>query len=839
MNSFIPLPAEKLYTPCEPSQFSFKTTAELEPLDGVLGQERAVEAIRFAIGMRHDDYNLFVLGAEGVGKYSLVRRFIEEQTVKEPVPNDWCYINNFLEPHRPHAIELPSGRGQVLKKDMIGLIDELRSAIPAAFESDEYRNKVNAIEEQYKEQSEAAFHVIEEKATERNLALIRTPVGFALAPVREGEVINPKDFKDLSKDEQDKYKTAVGELEGELGEAIQMVPKFIKKQREEIRELDKGITQLAVGHLIEEIKGRWEGAPRVIEYLEAVDHDVIDNVDDFLPQEKTGIQSLLEGSARHSGKNDDQFRRYQVNVLVDHACPDPGIEPSADTNEVDSRECQEGALSGAPVIYEDHPTQPNLIGRIEHQSQFGTLFTDFSLVKPGALHRANGGYLILDARRLLMQPFAWETLMRALRSRKIRIETAAESMGWASTTTLEPESIPLNVKVVLLGEPTLYYLLSQYDPDFKDLFKVASDFGDRMSRNDGNIQDYARMIGAMASKHKLRPLDPTGVARIIEYGARQVEDSEKLTTNLGDLEDLMRESNYWAGEVDAKIIGGTHVQKAIDSKIYRSDRIRELIQEEIQRGTYVIETEGERVGEINGLSVSMLDSFSFGRPTRISCQVRLGRGEVIDIEREVDLGGPLHSKGVLILSSYLSSHFARHFPLTLSASLVFEQSYGGVDGDSASSAELYILLSALSEIPIKQSFAVTGSVDQHGRVQAIGGVNQKIEGYFDVCQARGLTGDQGVLIPKSNIKHLMLREDVVQAVAKGKFQIYAVETIDEGIEILTGVPAGKRDKDGEFPYSSVNRAVEKRLERFSKDIRQFASLNSRGSPLLLNKGSQE
>jgi lon-related putative ATP-dependent protease len=828
-----PLAPEKLFTRCDPAEFSFKTTAELEPLDGILGQERAVQAIRFGIGMRHNDYNLFVLGDEGVGKYTLVRRFVGEQAAKQPIPSDWCYIHNFVEPHRPHALALPPGRSRALKSDMEHLVDELQSAIPAAFESDDYRSQVNVIEEEFKEQHEKTFQDLQKKAGERSLALIRTPVGFALAPVREGEVIDPKEFNELPEEERKKFKEDIEELEGELQEALQKLPKWIKDQREKIRALNKGITEFAVNHLIEETKAGWRDIPRVQEYLEAVRADVIENVEDFLPQEQNEQQQALMAAAR-MGARAAAFRRYQVNVLVDHACPDPDVTPPtmpATQGEIDDRDCAEGTLAGAPVIYEDHPTQPNLIGRIEHQSQFGTLTTDFTLIKAGALHRANGGFLILDARRVLTQPFAWETLMRAVRSRRVRIESAAESMGWAATTTLEPELIPLDVKVVLLGEPELYYLLNAYDPDFKDLFKVTSDFGDRMARDDTNAQQYARLIGSVTRKHDLRPLDPGGVARIIEHGARLVEDAEKLTAKLGDIEDLVREADYWAGEAGAAVIAAAHVQQAIDAKIYRSDRIRERIQEEIQRGTFVIDTDGEHVGEINGLAVSMLDGFAFGRPSRISCRVRLGRGEVIDIEREVDLGGPLHSKGVLILSSYLASHFTRHQPLSLSASLVFEQSYGGVDGDSASSTELYVLLSALSEIPIKQSFAVTGSVDQHGRVQAIGGVNEKIEGFFDVCKTRGLTGEQGVLIPASNVKHLMLRDDIVQAAAAGKFRIFPVATVDEGIEILTGVPAGTRDKDGQFPYGSVNRAVEKRLEHLASDARRFASRALRAARL--------
>jgi lon-related putative ATP-dependent protease len=502
------------------------------------------------------------------------------------------------------------------------------------------------------------------------------------------------------------------------------------------------------------------------------------------------------------------FRRYEVNVLVDQGrnAPETG---------------DGGRVKGAPLVYEDHPTQPNLVGRIEHQAQFGNLVTDFTLIKAGALHRANGGCLILDIRKVLTQPLAWETLKRALRSECVRIESPAEALGWSTTATLQPEPIPLNVKVMLLGEPLLYYLLTYHDPEFEELFRVAADFDTRMDRNGGAALTYARLIGAIAGRAGLRTLDRGAVGRIIEHGARLAGDSEKLTTHMDTLGDLIREADFWAGEAGADTVATEHVQKAIDAKIFRSDRLRQRVQEEIERGTIVIATDGSQVGQINGLAVIQLNQFAFGKPNRISCRVRLGKGEVVDIEREVALGGPLHSKGVLILSSYLGTRFAREQPLSLSASLVFEQSYGGVDGDSASSAELYVLLSALSRIPIRQSLAVTGSVDQNGRVQAIGGVNEKIEGFFDICAARGLTGEQGVLIPSANVKHLMLRNNVVEACREGHFHVYPVDTVDQGIARLTGVPAGEADDNGEYPIGTVNRAVAGGLAAFARKAREF------------------
>ncbi|MDH5747992.1 MAG: AAA family ATPase [Rhodospirillales bacterium] len=797
------LPAEALYTSCDADRLGFKTTAELDALTDVVGQPRAVEAVKFAIGMRHDGYNLFVLGPEGTGKSSLVHRYLTQEAMTEPVPTDWCYIHNFDEPHRPKALAVPPGRGSRLRADMERLIEELRAAIPAAFESDEYHNRKNAIEEKYKERQEEGFSEFQKRARARDIALIRTPVGLALAPMEKDEVLSPQKFEELSEKEKTKRKNAMEDLQKELETLLHAIPGIQKEQREDIKALDQEITMYAVGHLIEGLNKDWRDQPEVLAYLESVRKDVIENAAAFLPHEPTGLAAMI-GGGQHppEGLESQAFRKYRINVLVDNARTKDGA-----------------ILEGAPVIDEDHPTQPNLIGRTEHVSQFGTLFTDFTLIKPGALHRANGGYLILDARKLLMQPFAWETLMRTLRSGHVRIESPGESLGWITTQTLQPEPIPLKTKVVLLGEPWLYYLLTRYDPDFRELFKVAADFEGRMDRNDEAAHQYARLIATLNKKDSIKPFDAGAVARMVEYGARLADDAEKLSTHMGKVVDLACESDFWAGRDLSDTVSAKHVQKAIDAKIHRSDRIRERIQEEIQRGTLVIETDGEKTGQVNGLSVIQLDGYAFGRPSRISCSVRLGKGEVVDIEREVELGGPLHSKGVMILSSFLGNRFGRKTPLSLRASLVFEQSYGGVEGDSASSAELYALLSAIAGAPIRQSLAVTGSVDQLGRIQAIGGVNEKIEGFFDICAERGLTGAQGVLIPATNVKHLMLRADVVDAASQGRFHIYPVETVDQGIALLTGMEAGEADKDGQYPIGSVNRAVARGLEALAREAR--------------------
>jgi lon-related putative ATP-dependent protease len=799
------LPAEALYRRCDPAQLPFATTDDLTPLEEPLGQDRAVAAVRFAIGMRQPGYNLFALGPEGTGKITLVRQFLEHAAAAQPAPDDWVYVHRFGESHRPRALRLPPGKGPDLKKTMERLVEDLRIALPAAFEGEEYRTHRQALDEQFKETQDATLRAMQTEASKKGIAVIRTPVGLALAPMKDGEVLSPDDFKALPEDEQIRLKADMEGLQEELEEQLNQLPQLTRQQRDKVAALDRETAEAAVAHSLEDARGGWADCPVVLDYLEAVREEALSSLGEFIGQ-TSGSEEGEEagnGNGDHRRPDTPSFRRFRVNVLVT-AC----------------NGC------GAPVVYEDHPTQPNLVGRVEHLAHLGALITDFNLIKPGALHRANGGYLVLDARKLLLNPFAWEDLKRALRAREIRIESPGQSMGLIPTVTLEPEPIPLDLKVVLIGDPMLYYLLAQEDPDFTELFKVAADFDYHMDRSDGNVLGLARLVAGLARREKLRPLDRGAVARLIEQAAREAEDNEKLSTHMASLADLVREADYWAGQMGAATVTGEHVQKAVDEHTYRHDRVRGHVLEEITRKTLVIDTDGEEVGQVNGLVVMQLGNYSFGRPSRISCRTHLGRGDVVDIEREVDLGGPIHSKGVMILSSFLAGRFAQEQPLTLSANLVFEQSYGEVEGDSASSAELYCLLSALADAPVRQGLAVTGSVDQFGKVQAIGGVNEKIEGHFDVCLSRGLTGGQGVMIPASNVKHLMLRPDVVEACAKGLFRIYAVETIDQGIALLTGVQAGERDDSGQFPTGSINRRVEAKLAAFSRRLR---SLNQEGS----------
>ena len=808
MTSPEPLPSAALYRRCDPAQFRFATTEAIADSDKVIGQERAMAAVRFGVGMRRKGYNLFALGPSETLRHTIVREYLENIAAGEPIPADWCYIHNFADPRQPNALKLPPGRAARLSAAMSALIDELRIALRATFESDEYRNRRQMIEGTFRQQQESSLEALQETARAKHIALLRTPAGLVFAPMREGEVLSPEDFNKLPKKEQNRIKADVEALQKELQESLQRMPIWEKELREKIRELNREVTRYAVGHLIGGLRDANRDLPQVTAYLDAVERDIIDNALDFLrsPGPQEGAEQPINPALSLDPDQPPSFRRYRVNVIVDQS-----------------------DATGAPVVYEDIPSLSNLIGRIEHLSQFGALITDFNLIKPGALHRANGGYLLMDARKVLMEPLAWEELKRALRADEIRIDGLAQRLSLISTVSLEPEPIPLEVKIVLVGDRMLYHLLSAYDPDFESLFKVPAEFNDRMDLTPEAVDDYARLIAKLARREKLRPLDPGGVARVIEYGVRLADDNEKLTVHIRHILDVLGEADYWAGQAGVGVIAAPHVQQALDAKVYRLDWVREQVQEQIRRGTVLIDTAGAVAGQINGLSVMQVGSFAFGRPSRITARVRLGKGEVIDIERQVELGGPLHSKGVLILSGYLGARFAADRPLTLSATLVFEQSYGGVEGDSASSAELYALLSALAGLPINQNFAVTGSVNQMGQVQAIGGVNEKIEGFFDICAAKGLSGEQGVLIPASNVKHLMLRPDVVEAAARGRFRIFPIERVEEGIELLTGTPAGTPGADGKFPSHTVFGRVEARLAQLAETARRFAEVRKEGA----------
>ncbi len=801
-----PLTPEQTYHAADVNRFPFASTADLQQETDFVGHARALEAMQLGIAIPKEGFNLFLTGPAGTGKFTIVRRLLEERARTENVPGQWCYVNNFASPDTPSALRMPKDRGVALREDMATLVEDLRSAVPAAFESENYRARKHVIEQELKERQDNAFAELAEEGRQKGVALMRTPTGIIMAPMRNGQVMEAQEFDQLPEEEHRRIEATTGELEKKLQSVLLQFPKWAHEVREKIRELNGEVASFAVGHLIEALNQKYADLPHVVSFLGDVRKDVIDNVDEFLTPPEHPLAALMGGRAPWLSGEPVFFRRYQVNVLV-----------------------EENGQSGAPVIYEDHPTYQNLIGHVEHISQMGALSTDFTLIRGGALHRANGGYLILDALKLLSQPYAWDALKRSLRSSQIRIESLGEMLGLISTITLRPEPVPLAAKIILVGERMLYYLLSSLDPEFMDLFKIVADFDDEMDRNPETEQRYAQWIGTLARKENLLPFDPSAVARVIEHRSREAGDSEKLQGLRRSLRDLLQEADHWARQSGHALVAAADVQRAIDAQIRRKDRVRERYLEETLRGTVLIDTEGERIGQINGLSVVMLAGLSFGHPSRITARIRLGKGEVIDIEREVELGGPIHSKGVLILSGFLGGRYAVDQPLSLQASLVFEQSYGGVEGDSASAAELFALLSALSGLPLKQSFAVTGSVNQHGQIQPIGGVNEKIEGFFDLCKARGHLRDQAVIIPQSNVRHLMLRRDVVDAIREGRFRIFAISTIDEGMELLTGVPAGERDDSGVFPEGTVNRRVEDRLIELAEKRKAASQIDRESS----------
>jgi lon-related putative ATP-dependent protease len=799
------LPPSLMYRRCDPADLPFDLCSELEAAPGLIGQERAVEALNFAVRIRGKGYNVYALGAGGTGRHTMVEDLLRHEAERKPTPPDWCYVNNFDDPQQPRRLQLPPGRAAPFAAAMKRLVEELRAALPAAFERDEYRARHEAIDQQFKQKSEQAFGALQRRAEARQIALMRTPMGLALAPVRSGKVLAPEQFSELPPEERERVQHEVEAMQGELEETMRQVPLWEREHRDAVQALNRETTGFAIAHLMAELRQGYSDLPEVAQYLDAVERDIKENVDDFLapagPPTPEAAPAVPAPVLREI--EDTRFRRYRINVIVDNA-----------------------GQHGAPIVYEDNPTHQTLVGRVEHLARFGALITDFNLLVAGALHRANGGYLLLDAQKLLTGNFGWASLKRALNAGQIRIETLEQLLSMASTVSLQPEPIPLDVRVVLVGPPALYYLLSTNDEEFADLFKIAADFDDRVERTPHTTLLYAQLICAMTQRENLRPLDRPAVARVIEQAARLAGEAEKLTTSVQAFVDLLRESDQFAIDAGKDSVGLAEVQAAIEAQIRRGDRVYRRLQEEIGRKTIRIETDGEEVGQVNGLSVISLGNLAFGTPTRITARVRLGRGEVVDIEREVELGGPLHSKGILILSGFLGGRFGKNRPLSLNASLVFEQSYGGVDGDSASAAELFALLSALAEAPIKQSFAVTGSVDQRGQIQAIGGVNEKLEGFFDSCRITGFTGRQGAIIPASNVKHLMLRHDVVAAAEEGRFAIYPIDTVDQGLELLTGIAAGEPDANGEYPPGSLNQRIAARLDALAAKAAELARLAS-------------
>jgi lon-related putative ATP-dependent protease len=780
------LPPEALRRTCDPSSLRFDTTAALPTLGEVLGQPRAVAALEFGASMASHGFNLFALGQTGSGKTTLIREYLERRAASEPVPDDLCYVNNFADARRPLPLRLPAGLAARFKQDIDALVDELKVAIPRAFDSQEYSTQRDKIVQGVEERRREELTRMEQLVEKAGFQLLKGPGGLLLAPAPGGKPLTDQDLEQLAPEDREKVDRARERLQREIEDRLRVLRDLEKDARAAMRALDKEAAAGATRHAIDDLRARYGEQPAVLSYLEALQEDVLEHIAEFRKGKETEAPPL---PIPLPPGTDQPFARYEVNVLVDNS-----------------------RLRGAPVLVESNPTYLNLTGRIEHQATWGGIYTNHTMIKAGALHRANGGYLIVPARECLLNPFAWEGLKRALKDRELRIEQAGAQIGIASAATLDPEPVPLNAKVVLIGSPQLYYLLYAYDEDFQKLFKVKADFTTRMDRTPESEHAYALFVATITQQEKSAPFDRGAVARVIDYGSRAAADQDQLSTRFGDIADLIREAAHRAAGDSRSAVTAEDVRAAEEARRYRQNLLEERLQESILKGTVLLETTGAAVGRVNGLSVLSMGDYAFGHPARITATVAPGRRGVVSIEREVELSGPIHGKGVLILSGYLLRRYGQTGHLSLSASLVFEQSYSLVEGDSASLAELCVLLSAVAETPLRQDVAVTGSVNQHGQVQPVGGVAEKIEGFFDVCRARGFTGAQGVLIPAANRRHLMLRDDVVEAVRAGQFHVWAAEQVDEALELLTGQTA-----DG------LHTAVSARLAGYTEILRALSA----------------
>ena len=788
------LKAKELRYTCDPADFDFETTAQLEPLDRIIGQDRAITALKLGLGIKDtkNRYNIYVAGGPGTGKMSAVEHFLSRASATEPQPPDLCYVHNFENPYSPCYLELPAGKGCRLRSDLDQHIKRLRREIPKLFESDEFKARSKRINERYGEKRTTLLEEMEKRSRELGFAIQRTPIGINTLPLREnGEPLSQEEYDALPEKRRNEIRERQSEVQSLIQEHLQEIARLDEEREGEIKKLAKEAVLFMIEPHFAQLKSHYEGLSKVLDFLDAVKKDIVENLDDF--QNAGGAKKM---PFPFPVPQQDPFKRYSVNVLVDNS-----------------------QTEGAPVIVEQNATYPNLFGTIERRVQMGVAVTDFTMIKPGSLHRANGGYLVLNANNLFRLGISWEALKIAIKRGEIRIEDPWQMLGYSTTEGLRPEPVPFRIKLIIIGSPEIYEILHYYDEDFSKLFSVKADFGTEMERTDERVQDFARFVSSCCSQDpSILPFEPAGVAELVEYSVELAGDRKKLSCQFGNLVSIVKEASYWARTDGAGSVSAEHVRKALEQRDYRHDRIDAKIREMISRGFIFVDTDGEKPGQVNGLAVLQMGDYAFGKPSRITASVHAGKAGIVDIEREAKLGGKTHTKGIMILKGFLGERFASEKPLSFSASLAFEQSYSMIDGDSASSTELYAILSALADLPIKQGIAVTGSVNQKGQIQPIGGVNEKIEGFFRVCREKGLTGDQGVLIPRANVENLMLSQEVVDAVKEGRFHIYPISTVEEGIEILTGVPAGKIGKDGRYPEDSVFGRVASRLEEFRKAV---------------------
>jgi lon-related putative ATP-dependent protease len=787
------LSVSELRLVCDPKTVNWKNTAEIGSPGNIIGQDRAVRAVRFGLDVQDSGFNIFVAGLPGTGRTTAIERFLEEIAIAKPVPMDWCYVHNFEDSYRPHAVGLPAGRAREFQKEMEGLLKSITREIRAAFEGEQYAAQQEDLLKSFRAQKEHLLEQLGEDARKNGFGLQATPVGIIPIPLKNGKGLSDEEYQALNHTDREQLKQSQEKIQESIESVIRQSRTLDNNAQAAMEQLDQQVVHYVLDHLMAALLEQYQVLPEIVEYLQAVEQDIIENLARFKPE-----SGVIEKQA--AGPWRSPTDTYRVNVLVDNS-----------------------KLQGSPVVAEMNPTYSNLFGRIEQEAFMGALVRDFTLIRGGSVHRANGGYLVLPAEDVLRNPYTWESLKRCLRNGEIAIEEPFDQPMF-TTKSLRPEPIPLKVKVILIGRSEVYQLLLAHDEHFSELFKVKADFDSQMDRTDEHIQEYAGFVSNLCQKQGLLHLDQSGIARVIEHGSRLADHQDKLSTRFGEIADVIREASYYASQEQAELITFSHIERAIEERYYRSSLIEERILEMMARDVIKIDVAGAAVGQVNGLSVLQVGDIAFGQPSRITASIGLGKSGVVNVEREAEMSGPSHTKGVLILSGYLEQLFAQDKPLSLNARLVFEQNYGGVDGDSASSTELYAILSALSEVPIKQGIAVTGSVNQKGTVQAIGGVNEKIEGFFAVCKAKGLNGEQGAMIPSSNVSNLMLKQEIVDAVQAGRFHIWSVASIEEGIEVLTGIPAGKNE-DGSLLPDGIFARVNRRLEQMANELAKFGNNN--------------
>lgn len=792
------LKASQVYRVCDLGSLNVDSTDDLKPCEDFIGQKRAVDAIMFGLGMEYGEYNIYLAGPTGVGKSTTIETILDRVAKEKPTPGDWCYVYNFQNPNEPRAIDLPTGRGKAFKRDMDEFLQVLKTDIPRAFESKEFEEQRQNVMNEFQRKKNNLFEELQKKGAENQIQVQFSPTGIITIPLVEGKPVTQESYAALDDATKEEIQARKEKIDNLVAESLKTARKVENDAGEKIKELEKRVALFSVGQIIETLREKYTSFHKVIDYLDQMQKNILENIEIFLPEKnvpQAGMPFMMRGPQQPS----PQFTEYKVNVVIDNSLTE-----------------------GAPVIFETNPTYNNLFGSIEKEVRFGAMFTDFTMIQAGSLAKANGGYIVLEILDMFKYPFIWDALKKAIENEELRIEDIYQQYGFSGPVGIRPEPIKLDVKVIMAGNSYMYQMLYSYDEDFRKLFKVKADFDSVVERNDETISQYSCFIRTICDRDSLKPFDRSGIERVIEYSSRLSGDQNKLSVQLGSITKILKEADYWSrAEGDEGTTRREHVEKAIEEKVYRSNMVEEKIQESIAKGVIMVDTEGMVTGQINGLAVYNMGDYAFGKPSRITCETYMGTEGLVNIERRARMSGNIHDKGVLILSGYIGSNYAQKVPLSLSASIGFEQTYEMIDGDSASAAELIVLFSSLSGVPVKQSLAITGSVNQKGQIQPIGGVNEKIEGFFEVCKAKGLTGEQGVVIPFQNVKNLMLKKSVVEAIKAGKFHIYPVETIEQATETMTGKEAGKRGESGKFKRGTINYLVDKKLREFAEDYRKF------------------